>query len=128
MSKSPMVIAGLGIAACALLSLMMKQAISLTSERAKVPYAEALEARFGQKLAAPLQIRDEQTDAGARLVVLARFEPGVDAAQTAAAIGAEVWMHATRAGTPARELVVVERDAANRELRRFPFARPAPGR
>lgn len=123
-----MVIAGLGIAACALLSLMMKQAMSLSSERAKVPYAAALEARFAQKLAAPLQIRDERTDAGLRLVVLARFEPGVDAAKTAAAIGAEVWMHAARAGTPPHELVVVERDGANREVRRFPFARPTPGR
>ena len=123
-----MVIAGLGIAACALLSLMMKQAMSLSSERAKVPYAAALEARFAQELAAPLQIRDERTDAGVRLVVLARFEPGVDAAKTAAAIGAEVWMHAARAGTKATELVVVERCAANREVRRFPFARPALGR
>lgn len=123
-----MVIAGLGIAACALLSLMMKQAMSLSSERAKVPYAAALEARFAQELAAPLQIRDERTDAGVRLVVLARFEPGADAARMAAAIGAEVWMHAARAGTRASELVVVERDAANREVQRFPFARPAPGR
>lgn len=128
MSKSPLVIAGIGIVACALLSLTMKQALSLSSERAKVPYAEALEARFAQQLAAPLQIRDERTDTGVRLVVLARFAAGVDAAKTAAAIGAEVWMHAGRAGTKAVELVVVERDAANREVRRFPFARPAPGR
>ncbi|MFO1030553.1 MAG: hypothetical protein U1F60_05715 [Planctomycetota bacterium] len=128
MSKSPMVIAGLGVAACALLSLMMKQAVSLSSERAKVPYAEALEARFGPRLAAPLRIRDEHTDEGARLVVLARFAPGVDAAKTALAIGEEVWMHAARAGTAARELVVVERDAANREVRRHPVARPTLGR
>lgn len=123
-----MVIAGLGIVACALLSLMMKQAVGLREERAKVPYAAALEDRFGEQLAAPLQIREEAADAGLRMLVVARFAPGVDAGKTAAAIGAEVWMHATRAGTKAQELVVVERDEANREVRRYPFARPAPGR
>ena len=127
-SKSTVAIAVMGLLACGVLSLLMKQVVGLQAEQRRAPWLTAVEARFDEGIFGPVLVRDEPLADGVRVVVSVRVEPGVDAARLAQALGAEVWLHLGRAGTAAKELVVSVRRGEGGEPQRFPIAHPAPGR
>jgi hypothetical protein len=127
-SKSTVAIAVMGLLACGVLSLLMKQVVGLQAEQRRAPWLPAVEVRFDERIVGPVMVRDEPIDDGVRVVVSVRAEPGVDAARLAQAIGADVWLHLGRAGSAAKELVVAVRHGEGGAPRRFPIAHPAPGR
>lgn len=116
MNKSLLAVAGIGIAGCVLLSILMKQVVALDAEQRQLPFLPALEAKFGPRLGHPIKVR-EQDEAGiVRLHVSARVRDGVDGAQLAREIGADLWLHAVRAGSKATEAVVALRREDGDEL------------
>lgn len=127
-SKSTVAIAVMGLLACGVLSLLMKQVVGLQAEQRRAPWLPAVEARFDERIVGPALVRDESVDDGVRVVVSVRAEQGVDAARLAQAIGADVWLHLGRAGSAAKELVVAVRHGEGGTPQRFPIAHPAPGR
>lgn len=92
-SKSLLAIAGIGIAGCLLLSWMMQDLVRRRPPRDGASCAPRLMAAFGDQLAAPLVVREEQEGTSLRLVVHGRVKAAQDKTVLATAIGAEVWRH-----------------------------------
>lgn len=107
MSKSILTIAGIGIAGCLLLSLMMKELAQHRGRRApRQPVAPA----FAERLTGPLRVTEEWHGERVRVVVLGRVRPGQDKRALAAAIGSDLWRSV--GGDPAvDEVHVTLRDA-----------------
>ena len=110
MSKSIPVILGLGVAACVLLSLMMKHLVQHQVERTRSPYAPAVETKLGSRLLQPVQIDEERDGDSLRLVVRARVMAGLNKKKLANIIGLEVWLGAQRAGDPPQSVGVILTD------------------
>ncbi|MCB9878733.1 MAG: hypothetical protein H6835_14145 [Planctomycetes bacterium] len=128
MSKSILVILGLGAAGCVLLSLMMKQLVGLEADRARSPYLPVLENKFGARLVGPLRIDEQRVGEGEgarrRLTVRGRVLGGLDKQRMADAMGFEVWLGAMRAGDAPDELRVVLGDDDGGELLDVDVPRP----
>jgi hypothetical protein len=132
-SKSPLVIAALGVGACVALSLMMQQLTSFEADRGVAPYLAAVERKFADRLVGPLRLREELAAGQPRLVVQARLRDGLEPARLAEELGAEVWRHAVLAGSKAASLRIVVRPATERTavappLAAVVLARPLPVR
>jgi hypothetical protein len=127
-SKSTFAIAALGAGACVLLSLMMQELVQHDGSARRVAYLPSLESKFASRLDGPLRVREEQADGILRLVVTARAVAGLDRERFATALGQEVWLHALRSGTQARDLVVVVRTAGEPRPASVQVPRPIPRR
>ena len=68
-SKSPVVIAVIGIGGCVALSLMMRTALNIRHEQERDPLEHRLETHFGRRLTAPVRVSTEERDGKSRLVV-----------------------------------------------------------
>ena len=99
-------IPALGLAACYVLGLMMRQVAELDGDRREAPFLPALRAQFGARLNQPLRLRVEATAAGPRWIATAHVADEVDGARLAEAIGSEVWLHTLRAGPSPSEVLV----------------------
>ena len=115
-NKSILAVAGIGIAGCVLLSILMKQVVALDAEQRQLPFLPALEAKFGPRLGHPIKVREQDQAGIVRLHVSARVRDGIDGAQLAREIGADLWLHAVRAGSKATEAVVALRREDGGEL------------
>lgn len=127
-NKSLLAIAGLGLGGCVLLSVLMKQVVAIDAEQRQLPFLPALQARFGAQLDGALRVKEESTDGATRWLVNARVRDGVDAVRLAPAIGAELWLHAGRAGSAASEARIVLRCEDGSPAVSLVVPRPGPGR
>lgn len=93
MSRTVLVIAGIGAAGCVLLAWTMKTLVAHQQARPRPAWRAAVEARFGPQLAPPIALREEHDGAGLRVVVHARSD-AADRGALATAIAAEAWRHA----------------------------------
>lgn len=126
-TKSLVIMGCVGLAGCVVLSLLMKQAVTLQTERQQVAFLPAVAAKFASQLAAPLRLREERIGGQARLVASARLVAGGDPQRFAEALAAEIWLHVRRAGNPARQIDLQVRVADGAPLQ-IVSPRPAPGR
>lgn len=126
-TKSLVIMGCVGLAGCVMLSLLMKQAVTLQTERTQVPFLPAVAAKFAPQLAAPLRLREERTGGQTRLMASARLWEGGDPQRFAEALAAEIWLHVRRAGNPARQIELQVRVADGAPLQ-IVLPRPAPGR
>jgi hypothetical protein len=90
-SKTVLTIAGIGVAGCMLLALMMKQLVQHQQAQQDASGAGGIAARFAGRLAAPLALREEHEGARVRLVAHARAAAGEDRRQLADDIATALW-------------------------------------
>jgi len=127
-SKSVPAILGIGVAACVLLSLMMKHLVEVESEHQRSEYAPALEAKFRARVAGRVRVIEEGEEGRKRWKLFAVVHDDRKLAQLADDMGQALWLAALRAGDRPDELVVrlqLEGDGATSE---FAVAAPTPGR
>ncbi len=110
-SKSLLVIGGLGMAACCLLSGGMKKLIEHKLARPAVSPAALLERKYDRHLLPPVTVHEEHDGAQLRLVVHARTRPLQDKQRLAAELGYEVWQQAAAARELPFSVQVTLRDA-----------------
>lgn len=128
MSKSIPAILGIGVVACVLLSLLMKHLVEVDSERARSPYAPALEAKFKARLSGKVRIQEEPVDDGVRLDLFAVVRDDRRLAETADAMGEQLWFAALRAGARPKALVVRLQEEGDGDTHEFAVAAPVGGR
>ena len=110
MSKSVWSILGIGAAGLILLSLMMQHLAESVVERARSPYAAAVETRLGSKRVGRVRIDKVQDGGRAQFTLRATVLPGFAVQKVAEAAGCELWLGAMRAGDRVDEVLVTLRE------------------
>jgi hypothetical protein len=123
-SKSLIAIAGIGIAGCVLLSVMMQQLVERKKVHDEVRPLAAFEVQHRDDLVAPLAVHEESHGVTARLAVLARVRATVDRPAFAAAIAAAAWQQ-LRDDPLIGEVHVTVRDADGQPAYSLVAPRPA---
>ena len=124
MSKSILAIAGIGLAGCILLSVMMQQLVEQKKVRDVERPLATFEVQHRDQLVAPLAVHEETFGAVARLVVTARVATAVDRPAFAASIAAAAWQQ-LRDDPLVHEVHVTVRDAGGRQPHTLVVPRPA---
>ena len=110
MSKSVWSILGIGAAGLILLSLMMQHLAESVADRARSPYAAAVESRLGSKRVGRVRIDKVQADGRAQFSVQATVLAGFAVRKVAESAGRELWLGAMRAGERVDEVLVTLRE------------------
>ena len=110
MSKSVWSILGIGAAGLILLSLMMQHLAESVADRARSPYAAAVESRLGSKRVGRVRIDKVQADGRAQFSVHATVLAGSAVRKVAESAGRELWLGAMRAGERVDEVLVTLRE------------------
>ena len=116
MSKTLLVIGGLGVAACVTLSFAMQRLVEIGSSRQQSPFAAPVHARFGARLRREIDVIHHQEADGAHLEVVVDVVDWHDARRLGPPIAAEVLLLAQRSGVFPREVLVRLRAPGEREV------------
>ncbi|HKB37091.1 MAG TPA: hypothetical protein VKD72_11600 [Gemmataceae bacterium] len=126
MPKSIYAIAGLGIAGCIMLSLMMKNLVHMQQHRSASPQLQQqLEAKFGAQLVTPLQLHEEAVNGRVRLVASACVTAGLKKDRFAETVAAAIWQQLSSSDPKTKEVEVVVNDERGGTAVTFVFDRPA---
>ena len=123
--KSIYAIAGLGIAACVMLSLMMKNLVEVQQQRASPQLQQLLEEKFGAQLAAPARLREESVNGRLRLVASACVTAGLAKDRFAEAVGSTIWEQVSSLDMKTKEVEVVVSDERGGAPVSFVIPRPS---
>jgi len=123
--KSIYAIAGLGIAGCIMLSLMMKNLVQMQQHRSASPQLQQLlEAKFAAQLVTPLQLREETLNGRVRIVAAACVTAGLKKDRFAETLGATIWQQVSGSDTKTQEVEVLVGDERGGTAVSFVFPRP----
>ena len=110
MAKSPVVIAVMGIGACAALSLLMQQALRARQESRVDPLQRDVERQFARQLVGGVSVREDQVDGRRQIAVEVAVIAGLRKEPIADAIGALVWEKSRETERVPDEVVVAVGD------------------
>lgn len=124
--KSIYAIAGLGIAGCIMLSLMMKNLVQMQQHRSASPQLQQLlEAKFGAQLVTPLQLHEESVNGRVRLMASACVTAALKKDRFAETVASTIWQQLSSADTKTKEVEVVVSDERGGTAVTFVFDRPS---
>ncbi|MCR9246062.1 MAG: hypothetical protein NXI31_13605 [bacterium] len=130
MSKSPAIIATLGLGGCVALSLVMRTALEAQQEQQRHPLEHAFEREFDRRLAAPVEVSERRVGGRRRLVVELCIHAGLRKDRVLRSAGRSAWSHfsgtSAADGAPAEiEIVVTDDGIGDTVAEVFPPPRPA---
>jgi hypothetical protein len=124
--KSIYAIAGLGIAGCIMLGLMMKNLVQMQQHRSASPQLQQLlEVKFGPQLVTPLQLHEEAANGQVRLVASACVTAGLKKERFAETVASTIWEQLTSSDTKTKEVEVSVSDERGGTAVTFVFDRPS---
>ncbi|HEX6813270.1 MAG TPA: hypothetical protein VF384_16735 [Planctomycetota bacterium] len=106
MSKSIYAILGIGIAACVLLSLVMKNLVEFKQQRAAPQLQLLLEEKFASQLTGPIRLEEIRVDGTPRLVANTCVTARLPKDRFAQNIGSTMWQQVQSTGMKAKEIEV----------------------
>jgi len=123
-SKSPLAIGALGIAACFVLSLLMQQLLEVKQEKQKTPLEVELELQLEGRRVGPVKVVEQQDEGKTRLLVRLSVLAGLRKHRIAESVGDQAWQLVQGTRAEPTEIVVMVGDDENGPVTTLSVPRP----
>jgi hypothetical protein len=124
-SKSLLVIGGLGLASCVLLSMMMQHLLQVKADRKRSPLVTELEELFRSQLAGPIETEVQERDGKRTMVVHIKVLGGLQKQRLGMSLGGLVWRRLSNGSEdPPQAVVLAIADDAGGKVEELSVPRP----